>query len=542
MSRWIGISAVAWVANVGVAQQDGALAVALREQLGRQTDTAARPIERDALARMYGPVARPRWLTASAQLTRQAEEAIDVLASVDRYGLPVQPAEVERLKAFAGSRNSPDSAARFDVELSRMMIRFVANVRTGRISPAAVGLDLPNAHEDVDLASLVDSVANSPEVASTVAIIEPKYAGYRALQRALLRYRTLAADTTVRPPQRPGSTIRPGATYHDTRALARFLRALGDLPALDTISAVYEGALVEAVRGFQRRHGLDPDGVIGPATAQALRTPLSYRVRQIELGLERWRWLPNRPPNRFVAVNVPGFRLDAFENDSMAEHPALVTNVVVGQAQGHKTPMFTATMREVVFLPYWDVPTTIARTELVPLFRRRPGYFTSEGFEIVRTGTSDVEAPTFPPTPANLARVASGSLRVRQRPGPANALGFVKFVFPNRYNVFLHDTPTRDLFARSRRDFSHGCIRVARPNELAQFVLRGQPQWDAIAIDSAMQGDHTIHVPLSRPLPVYVLYATAVAACDGTVSFYPDLYQHDATLERRLGLAPITRP
>jgi murein L,D-transpeptidase YcbB/YkuD len=203
--------------------------------------------------------------------------------------------------------------------------------------------------------------------------------------------------------------------------------------------------------------------------------------------------------------------------------------------------MFTATMREVVFLPYWDVPTTIARTELVPRFRRTPSYFVSEGFEIVRRGTSDVAATTFPPTAANLARVASGDLRIRQRPGPANALGFVKFVFPNRYNVFVHDTPTRDLFARARRDFSHGCIRVARPNALAEFALHGQAPWNSIAVDAAMQGDRTLHVPLARPISVYILYATATAGGDGTVSFYPDLYYHDATLERLLGRTPIAR-
>jgi len=156
-------------------------------------------------------------------------------------------------------------------------------------------------------------------------------------------------------------------------------------------------------------------------------------------------------------------------------------------------------------------------------------------------GTSDVEATTFPPTSANLARVASGELRLRQRPGPANALGLVKFVFPNRYNVVLHDTPTPELFAHSRRDFSHGCIRVAKPNELARHVLRGEEPWDSVAIDSTVRGDRTVHVPLARPLPVFVLYATAVVSPDGAVNFYPDLYGHDTKLERLLGFAPVAR-
>ena len=293
---------------------------------------------------------------------------------------------------------------------------------------------------------------------------------------------------------------------------------------------------------FQRRHGLDADGVIGQATMTQLRVPLARRVRQIELTLERWRWLPGRPASRYIVVNIPSFRLYAFENDSAAERPVLAMNVIVGKANGrHNTPVFSATMREVVFHPYWDVPPRIARTELVPSFRRTPATFEREGFEIVRLGAGEVNAPTFPPTAQNLARVAAGELRVRQRPGPANALGVVKFVFPNRYNVFLHDTPTRGLFASTRRDFSHGCIRVAQPNDLAEFVLRGQEPWDRVAIDSITTGDGTVHVPVVRPIQVVVLYATAAVAEDGTVRFYPDLYRHDAALERALGIAPVSR-
>lgn len=541
--RWIGLCAIAGIASVSAAQDDP-LAASLKEQLRRRSDTTARAIERDALTRVYEPAARARWLTASHEPTSQARDAMDALKSADRYGLPVDAADVARLTALAAvSRDSPANAAQFDVALSQSMIRLLANVRMGRVDPAAVGFDLPDAHGDLDLAAVIDTVVVAREVTSVVARMAPKYGAYVALERVLPRYRALAADTTLHAPRRPRSTIRPGDVYDDAPTLARFLSALGDLAGPDAgaaVGSVYDAALVGAVQDFQRRHGLDPDGVIGPATIEALRTPLAHRVRQIELALERWRWLPNRPPSRFIAVNIPGFRLYAFESDSAAEHPELVTDVIVGQVSGQKTPIFTATMREVVFDPYWDVPPKIARNELVPLFRRQPGYFSSEGFEIVRPGTPDVPTTvTFAPTPANLARVASGQLRVRQRPGPANALGFIKFIFPNRYNVFLHDTPGRDLFARSRRDFSHGCIRVARPNELAQLVLRGQEPWDAAAIDSAMHGDRTLHVPLARPIPVFVLYVTADASADGVVRFYPDLYKHDAALERRL--APLPR-
>jgi L,D-transpeptidase YcbB len=241
-----------------------------------------------------------------------------------------------------------------------------------------------------------------------------------------------------------------------------------------------------------------------------------------------------------VMVNVPAFRLEVFEDDSAARRPVLALNVITGQADGrHETPVFTATMREVVFRPYWDVPATIARTEVLPMVRRRPESFAEDGFEIVRRAAPDTATAAFVPNAHNLARVAAGELRVRQRPGPANALGFIKFVFPNRYNVFLHDTPLRSLFASSRRDYSHGCVRVERPKALAELVLRGQALADPVAIDSVTRGSRTVHVPIAEPLTVLVWYATALADAGGTVSFYPDIYGRDADLEQALGLPAV---
>jgi murein L,D-transpeptidase YcbB/YkuD len=265
----------------------------------------------------------------------------------------------------------------------------------------------------------------------------------------------------------------------------------------------------------------------------ALRVPLARRVRQIELTLERWRWMPDVPPERYAVVNVPAFRLYVFEHDATAAHAELRTNVIVGQAGRRATPAFVGTMREVVFRPYWDVPPSIARNETVPYIRRRPGYFEREELEIVRGGDDD--AVVYPPTERNLERVLAGTLRLRQRPGPKNALGYVEFVFPNAYNVYLHGTPAQELFAATRRDFSHGCIRVEDPTALAELVLRGQPGWDRAAIEAAMQGTRTLRVKLDRPVAVYVLYATVTVGGDGTVRFYPDLYGRDAALERALG-------
>jgi murein L,D-transpeptidase YcbB/YkuD len=444
---------------------------------------------------------------------------------------------------------SQTAAARFDVALTRAMTRFLADLRFGRIDPATVRFDLPNVGDPVELATLVAAVAGAPDVTAAVAGAAPAYADYQALERALARYRALARDTALRAPERTATTIRVGDRYVGVSALARLLRALGDL---DSASAdapihgsvgsvpVYDSALAVAVARFQRRHGLDPDGAIGPATMAQLRVPLAQRIRQIELTLERWRWLPQGAPSRFVVVNIPAFRLEVFEDDSAARRPVLALNVITGRADGrHETPVFTATMREVVFRPYWDVPTTIARAEVIPMVRRRPESFAEDGYEIVQRGAPDTATTTFAPNANNLARVAAGELRVRQRPGPANALGFIKFVFPNRYNVFLHDTPLRSLFANSRRDYSHGCVRVERPKALAELVLQGQTLSDPAAIDSIIHGSGTVHVSIAEPLTVLVWYATAVADVDGSVSFYPDIYDRDVALERALGLPAV---
>jgi murein L,D-transpeptidase YcbB/YkuD len=555
MKYWLSVLVIGVTAATRTgAQETNPFGATVQEILaGGAVARSDRPADRDALARIYASAdARPIWTVLGSGPTRQALAAIDVLASSAAHGLEPARYDVETLRSLAPlAGGSPADAARFDVSLTRAVTRLVVDLHMGRIDPRRVRFDLPNVHDRIDLVGMVTAVAEADDVPAAVAQAEPSYAGYHALKRALARYRLLAADTSLRPLPLPGKTIRPGDAYPDAPALARLLAALGDLSPGDMPSASrawtspprFTGALVDAIVNFQARHGLESDSVIGPATIAQLGVPLAHRVRQIQLTLERWRWLPDVAPERYLVVNIPAFRLYAFESDFIARQPTLAMNVIVGQAGGrHDTPVFTATMNEVVFHPYWDVPPRIARTELIPIFRRQPRYFDREGFEIVRRGTGDVESMPFPPTATNLARVVDGELRLRQRPGPSNALGSVKFVFPNRYNVYLHDTPMQQLFARTRRDFSHGCIRTEHPADLAGLVLRGQTPWTRGTIDSVMAGGTTVHVAIVRPVTVFVLYATAVVDATGDVSFYPDLYRHDAALEHALRLTPINAP
>jgi murein L,D-transpeptidase YcbB/YkuD len=318
--------------------------------------------------------------------------------------------------------------------------------------------------------------------------------------------------------------------------LHRRLRALGDVPAHASVpaeGAPYDGVLVDGVTRFQTRHGLQADGVIGDATQAALRVPLSWRVRQIELAMERMRWLPHLGEQRFLAVNIPMFRLWAWDKVSASGAPSFGTGVIVGRALNTQTPVFVEEMREVIFRPYWNVPPSILRHEILPALARDPDYLRQHDMEIV-SGQSDA-APIVALSAENMAGLRRGQLRVRQRPGPKNSLGLVKFVFPNDSNIYLHGTPAPELFSRARRDFSHGCIRVEDPVALTEWVLADQPQWTRNRILAAMNVSPSRRVQLTQPITVILFYITAVVMPeDDSIHFAEDIYGHDGRLDRAL--------
>ena len=492
------------------------------------------------LLALYATGATPLWL-AGGRPTAQAESVLVAIAGAEERGLDPSDYDAAPLSRLADALRSGESvgdgAARFDAGVSLAAMRLMTHLDRGRIDPRVVGFALPAERTSVDLVATTRALAAAYVPRTVLDALEPPFARFDALRAALGRYRALAADPSVTPPPFTRAVIRPGDAWSGVPALVRFLAALGDLPAGATAADdTLDDAIDDGVVRFQQRHGLDDDGVIGPATMAALRTPLAARVRQIELTMERWRWLPHDRPPRLAVVNIPAYRLLLFDRDRQGESPALRLDVIVGRAYGQRrTPVFAGVMREVVFHPFWDVPPSIARKEEVPHIRRDRSYAERNGFEIVRGG--DVGARIYPMTDGNLDRVLSGELRLRQRAGHANALGAVKFVFPNDYNVYLHGTPMVQLFAEARRDFSHGCIRVSDPAALARFVLDGQAEWDTTRIADAMSDStELLRLAIARPLPVYVLYATAVVDETGTVRFYPDVYGHDARLARELGL------
>jgi murein L,D-transpeptidase YcbB/YkuD len=462
--------------------------------------------------RLYEPLGyQPLW-TRGGKPTPQARAITASFLEADARGLSSADYDAERLTAEtarleAQEATTPDAIGRFDAALTVCLMRYVSDSYIGRINPHRVGFGLDVEPKKLDLPVLVGELAASSAPEQRLAALDPPFPFFERLRGALDRMRRLALRTDL-PELAALPSLHPGDAHEGVPALRAWLAALGDIAAGTEAPADptrYDTALAEAVKRFQARHGRDADGVIGPATLRDLRVPVRDRILQIQLAMERLRWLPASFSGRFIVVNIPEFRLRGFEAGQPGTRVAM--DVVVGSAARRtETPIMHADMQYVVFRPYWNVPSRIARGEILPRAGRDPGYLARQNMEAVGG-------------------------RVRQRPGPNNALGLVKFIFPNDFHVYMHDTPSKEYFARSRRDFSHGCIRVADPPRLAEFVLG----WDRARITQAMErGPNDRRVNLPAPVPVFLFYTTIVAEEDGRVLFFDDIYGHDARLAREL--------
>lgn len=471
----------------------------------------------------------PLWLDGP-DMTRPGRAALGELLAAASHGLDPTDYNGWALDSMAGrlgrARASALDLARLDLLLSLSMCRYLEDLHTGRAGffPFA-----RRAAEPVNWVAALEQGVAGDSIPRLVEASEPRLTQYRNLRLLLARYRTLAADSTV-PVVPSGSVVLPGQPYADAEVLRRRLRLEGDL---------LDDSLATALRRFQLRHGLRADGRLGPLTLAELNTPLAHRVHQIELALERLRWLPRLSAHPFVVVNIPAFQLFAFDSAGGAGTPSLTMKVVVGKAMDTRTPMLFERMRYVEFRPYWNVPRSILLAEMLPQIRRHPEYLQRHDMEVV-TGEGRTLGDSV--SPEILRRLAKGELGVRQSPGPSNALGLVKFAFPNAAGVYMHGTPETELFSQARRDFSHGCIRVEDPAALAAWVLRFQEGWPPERIAAAMEGTATVRVPLARTLNVAVYYTTVVATPEGAPQFYPDIYGRDAALTELLRRARPVPP
>jgi L,D-transpeptidase YcbB len=457
------------------------------------------------------------------RLTAPAKALILAITSLPARGL--QPADYDAnwlsAQLAASTREAlldEERIASVDVALSVAALRVSWALHRGRVRARDMHPEFRLRRAPFDLPFVVRQLSRTGAVDSLWSALEPDYLHYQLTKAALARYRILAADSTLRPlpPMAPGqSRLRVGMRWTGVPALRRLLVAFGDLAA-DSVAVGetrYVAPMVGAVSRFQRRHGMTADGELGPTTRAALDVPLASRINAIELALERWRWMPRLDEQHsdapLVVVNIPAFRLYAFQGPIDDERGMLSMNVVVGQAMETETPVFADTLSQIVFAPYWDVPASISGKEIWPKAKADPTYLSRNHYEVVQG-------------------------RVRQRPGPWNSLGKVKFLFPNDYAIYMHDTPSRKPFGRARRDASHGCIRLEDPRRFARWLLPDTATWDDRWLDDALRRDSSLVVEVPRPRPVMLMYATAMSRQNGETEFYPDIYLHDEKLRTRI--------
>src|SRR5579864_1067607 len=466
--------------------------------------------------------------------TTQALELIHILEAADMKGLQSKDYDgsrwPDRVKALqSGSGAAEIGRVRFDVALTVSGTRYISDLHLGKVDPEKLhkDFDLDRQHHDPG-AFLRENVLRAPSVEDVLAQVECPYPGYQRELAAFQKYLKMAKEEASDPLPEVQKPIEPSQTYEGLDKLVRRLQFLGDLPASETVpkdSLTYSTEIVEGVKRFQTRHGLESGGKLGPQTIAKLNQPISDRLEQLRLSLERWRWLPHNFEEPPIVVNIPEFKL---RTGDVPGKPTLIISVVVGRAMRTQTPVLEEDMKYLVFWPYWNVPPSILRSEMIPKIAKDRNYVQRNGYEVATYAGQTVADGEI--SDEILAQLRAGRLMLRQKPGPKNALGLVKFIFPNDNNIYLHSTPEQALFGRTRRDFSHGCIRVEDPKALAVWVLRNNPGWTKERVAAAFAAGKEQQVNLTRTIPVLILYATAVAEENGQVFFLEDIYGHDKTL------------
>lgn len=473
---------------------------------------------------------KPVWVTPEGPGERAAI-LYETLKSAPDEGLRVEDYRVSEIETLWSSRTDED-LAKLEILLSVGLAAYAADAREGRADPHKLDPELFASARDAqaDPVELAVEAVRTEDLRGFLARQPPPHIQYQRLKKALADHRALAAKgewNTVP----SGETLKPGMESDRILAVRERLIRSGDLTSRSPRSRLYDRELETAVKQFQKRYHLETDGAIGRQTVAALNVPISDLIRKITINMERWRWLSHDLGDRRIFVNIAGFYLEGSHNGIVD----ISMPVIVGKTY-HKTPVFSSFIRYLEFNPYWNVPNSISANEMYPELLKDPYYL--KRLNIRMFAGSGKDAWEVDSSAINWPRVGRREIlryQLRQDSGPKNSLGRIKFMFPNRFNVYLHDTPMQHLFARSRRDFSHGCIRVSRPLELAYYVLGGAEKgWDIERMKKIIESGKRTIVKLDKPLPIHILYRTASVADDGLVYFADDVYGRDRFLEKAL--------
>jgi len=481
---------------------------------------------------------RPAWAGSDSRFP-QADALISSILQAYEEGLTpeyyhIKPVEalLAALRARLANNLTPDPAqvADLDVLLTDAFLLLSCHLSNGCINPVMLKAEWFAHNEKMDVTALLEKSLKENRIKETLTDLTPKEKLYTRLRPALARYRELAAQYPAWPEIPFASpSLKKGMRDGRIPAIRQRLAVLGDLPAGENINDdFFDAALVRAVLSFQTRHGLDADGVIGAKTIGAFNVSPAKRVRQIEINLERLRWSFRNPGKRYLLVNIANFELDVVEEGETV----MTMRVVVGKPFWD-TPVFSKKMSYLVLNPPWNIPRSIAVEEILPKVRRDRQYLLKNNIRVLRNG-STIQGQQLQAIEWSRLSIDNFPYQLRQDPGPANPLGSIKFMFPNEFDVYLHDSPNKGLFQRSVRAFSHGCIRIEKPVELAIHLLRDSQKWTRETLLAAIREGREQTVPLPQPLPVHLLYLTAWVDGKQTVQFRDDIYGRDRVLDESL--------
>jgi L,D-transpeptidase YcbB len=534
--RWMLVVVAVIAAASSLTAQAASLSEALSDALISGVDAAVTDDEIDSLAtldRFYRERdLQPLWVDATAAGPR-AQELSDLLIAADLDALDPRDYHADRIAALLGAE-TPEALAELEVLLSLGLVRYAGDLGQGRVTPHVADPALFQFREEVKKSDVLDAVVTAGDLTDFVYSYRPQTPRYDRQRVALAEYRALALQGGWAPIP-GGETLKPGMTDSRVGLLRKRLRLWGDLKPQDDMADHggdpnrYDAKMETAVKWMQYRHGLAQDGAVGANTLAALNVPIETRIEQMVLNLERRRWMPDDLGKRHIFVNLADFQLKLVDGPKTLLDMA----VVVGKPY-HSTPVFTGRMTYLEINPFWNVPPSIASKELLPKIKQDVSYLAQNNYVLFSDWSSSAEV--VDPLAVEWSKISAAAFpyKIRQEPGDGNALGRVKFMFPNRFNIYLHDTPAKTLFSRPERTFSHGCIRVQDPPALAEMVLATMPGWSRARIDEAIaSGERTI-VALDEPLPVHVSYLTSWVNKDGSVHFRNDVYGRDAALAKAL--------